>query len=111
AFAGTELVGSASDPWLYLEEISSDDNVQTVDVMYPAMPAFLYMNRELVRGLVAPIMAYAESGRWPQAFAPHDLGSLYPNGDGHDDGGGENMPVEETANMLIMVDAYLRNTT
>ena len=111
AFAGTELVGTTSDPWLYLEEISSDDNVQTVDVMYPAMPAFLYMNPELVRYMIAPIMTYAESGHWPQTFAPHDLGSLYPNGDGHNDGGGENMPVEETANMLIMADAYMRATT
>ena len=63
AFAGTELVGTTSDPWL--EEISSDDNVQTVDVLYPAMPAFLYMNPELVRYMIAPIMTYAESGNWP----------------------------------------------
>ena len=111
AFAGTELVGTTSDPWLYLEEISSDDNVQTVDVMYPSMPAFLYTNPELVRYMIQPIIAYAESGQWPEMFAPHDIGSTYPNGGGHNDGGGENMPVEETANMLIMADAYMRHTT
>jgi hypothetical protein len=109
AFAGTELTNTTSDPYLFLEEISSDDNVSTVDVLYPAMPAFLYMNPELVRYLIAPVIFYSESGQWPQLFAPHDLGSTYPNATGHNDGGGENMPVEETANMLIMADAYMQH--
>lgn len=108
AFAATELTNTTSDPYLFLEEISSDDNVQTVDVMYPAMPVFLYLNPELVRYLLAPVIFYAESGQWPQLFAPHDLGSTYPNATGHNDGGGENMPVEESANMLIMADAYMQ---
>jgi hypothetical protein len=69
------------------------------------------MNPELVRYLIQPVIEYAESGHWPQPFAPHDLGATYPNATGHDDGGGENMPVEESANMLIMADAYLRATT
>ncbi|MBE7211823.1 MAG: DUF5127 domain-containing protein, partial [Gluconacetobacter diazotrophicus] len=111
AFAATELVGTTANPLLFLEEISSDDNVQTVDVMYPSMPAFLYMNPELVRYLLEPVLEYSESGYWPNTFSPHDLGSTYPNATGHDDGGGENMPVEETANMLIMADAYMQHTT
>jgi hypothetical protein len=41
-------------------------------------------------------------------YAEHDIGSSYPRADGHNDGGGENMPVEESANMLIMTAAYLR---
>ena len=109
AFAGTELTNTTSNPYLFLEEISSDDNVSTVDVLYPSMPAFLYLNPELVRYLIAPVIFYAESGQWPQLFAPHDLGSTYPNATGHNDGGGENMPVEETANMLIMADAYMQH--
>ncbi len=36
------------------------------------------------------------------------LGAEYPNANGHNDGGGENMPVEETANMLIMAAAYVQ---
>ena len=111
AFAGTELTGTTSNPYLFLEEISSSDNVSTVDVLYPSMPAFLYTNPELVRYLIAPVVFYAESGQWPELFAPHDLGSTYPNATGHNDGGGENMPVEETANMLIMADAYMQHTT
>ena len=110
AFAGTELTGTIGNPYLFLEEISSSDNVSTVDVLYPSMPAFLYTDPELVRYLLAPVIAYSESGLWPELFAPHDLGATYPNATGHNDGGGENMPVEESANMLIMADAYMQHT-
>ena len=111
AFAATELTGTTKNPYMFLEEISSDDNVQTVDVMYPAMPAFLYSNPELVRYLIEPVIDYASSGQWPELYSPHDLGATYPNATGHNDGGGENMPVEETANMLIMADAYMQRVS
>ena len=111
AFAATELTGTTKNPYMFLEEISSDDNVQTVDVMYPAMPAFLYSNPELVRDLIEPVIDYASSGQWPELYSPHDLGATYPNATGHNDGGGENMPVEETANMLIMADAYMQRVS
>ena len=109
AFAGTELTNATNDPYMFIEEISSDDNVQSVDLIYPAMPVFLYLNPKLLRYLVAPIIAYTESGKWPEAFAPHDLGTRYPNAAGHNKGGGENMPVEATAGMLIMADAYMQH--
>jgi hypothetical protein len=106
AFGGTELVGTTAQPWLMLKEISSDGNVSTVDVLYPASPVFLYTNPLLLKLLLDPLLAYAESGHWPQVYAEHDLGAAYPVAAGHDDGGGENMPIEETANMLIMMAAY-----
>lgn len=107
AFGGVELVGTLSQPWLFLKEISSDGNVSTVDVIYPSMPVFYYTNSYLLSLLLAPVLAYTESGHWPQTYCVHDLGSSYPNASGHNDGGGENMPVEETANMLLMAGAYL----
>jgi len=122
AFAGTELldptkISSAlspapadGDPWLFMKEISSSGNVSTIDVVYPAFPAFLYTNPELVRLLIDPLIYYPESGKWPLVYAEHDIGGSYPNASGHNDGGGENMPVEETANLLIMADAYMRYT-
>jgi hypothetical protein len=107
AFGGTEFInGPGNTPWLLLKEISSDGNVSTVDVIYPAFPIFLYANPDLVRLLLTPILTYCESGQWPHTYCVHDLGSAYPNASGHNDGGGENMPVEETANMLIMGAAY-----
>ena len=111
AFAATELANTIDNPYMFLEEISSDDNVQTVDVLFPSSPVFLYTNPELLRYLLEPVIHYAESGQWPQLFSPHDLGATYPNATGHNDGGGENMPVEETANMLIMADAYMQHVS
>jgi Domain of unknown function (DUF5127)/Domain of unknown function (DUF4965)/Domain of unknown function (DUF1793)/Domain of unknown function (DUF4964) len=109
AYGGTELVaGPDGQPWAFLKEISSDGNVSTVDVLYPASPVWVYADPGYLALLLTPLLAYAESGNWPEQFAPHDLGSAYPVAGGHNDGGGENMPVEESGNMLIMAAAYVQ---
>ncbi|MEY9938930.1 DUF5127 domain-containing protein [Streptacidiphilus sp. MAP5-3] len=107
AYAGTELVSRNGTPWAFLKEISSDGNVSTVDVTYPALPVFCYLDPQYLGLLLAPLLEYPEHGGWPKTFAEHDLGSHYPNADGHNDGNEEDMPVEESANMLIMTAAYL----
>ena len=108
AFGGTELVGTPDKPWLMLKEISSDGNVSTVDVVYPASPAFLYTSPLLLSLMLEPLLAYAETGGWPKKFAEHDLGSSYPNASGHNDGNEDDMPIEESADMLLMMAAYAR---
>jgi hypothetical protein len=105
-FGGTELVNRGGVPWAFLKEISSDGNVSTVDVIYPASPAYLYLSPDYLRMLLAPLLFLAESGGWNQAFAEHDIGAGYPVADGHLSGQ-EDMPVEESANMLIMTAALL----
>ncbi|MEV6609393.1 DUF5127 domain-containing protein [Kutzneria sp. NPDC051319] len=102
AYAGTELVVRDGRPWAFLKEISSDGNVSTIDVLYPAMPVFAYLDPQYLSLLLEPVLDYAETGGWPKNFAEHDLGSSYPNAGGHNDGNEEDMPVEESANMLIM---------
>lgn len=102
AVAGTELVNRGGTPWAMLKEISSDGNVSTVDVIYPAFPAFLYLAPNYLQLLLEPVLEYAEHGGWPGEFAEHDIGSSYPNAAGHNDGKEEDMPVEESANMLLM---------
>lgn len=109
AYGGTELVAGDGVPWAFLKEISSDGNVSTVDVTYPAMPAFLATDPAYLGMLLAPLLDYAEHGGWPKEYAEHDLGSSYPVAAGHNDGREEDMPVEESANMLIMTAAYLRD--
>jgi hypothetical protein len=108
AVAGTELADRGGSPWAFLKEISSDGNMSTVDVTYPAFPAYLYLSPTYLRLLLEPLLDYAEHGGWPKEFAEHDLGSGYPNATGHNDGNEEDMPVEESANMLIMAAALLQ---
>jgi len=109
AYGGTELVaGPGGQPWAFLKEISSDGNVSTVDVLYPASPAWIYADPGYLALLLEPLLAYAETGGWPGTFAEHDLGSAYPVAAGHNNGQEEDMPVEESGNMLIMAAAYLR---
>jgi hypothetical protein len=52
-FAGLPTLTSDNDTdtfesLMFLKEISADGNVSTVDVMYPAMPFFLYANPDLL---------------------------------------------------------------
>jgi hypothetical protein len=109
AYGGTELVVSpAGQPWAFLKELSSSGNVSTVDVIYPASPAWLYADPGYLGMLIEPLLSYAETGGWPKTYAEHDLGSAYPNATGHNNGVEENMPVEECGNLLIMAAAYLK---
>jgi hypothetical protein len=111
AYGGTELVaGPGGSAWAFLKEISSDGNVSTVDVVYPAFPAWIYADPGYLGLLLEPLLAYAETGGWPETFAEHDLGSAYPVASGHNNGQEEDMPVEESGNMLIMTAAYLRQS-
>jgi hypothetical protein len=107
AYGGTELVGTTAKPWMMLKEISSDGNVSTVDVVYPASPVFLYTNPTYLKLLLDPLLDYAETGGWPKDFAEHDIGSSYPNAAGHNDGKEEDMPIEESADMLLMMAGYV----
>lgn len=91
----------------FSKENSSNGCMNTTDVIFPASPFFLYYNPKLLLAQVVPLMLYAESARWPWAFAPHDMGQ-YPLANGQVYGGGEStdenqMPVEETANILLML--------
>lgn len=74
AFAATQLVGTTNTYYLFLKEISSDGDVQTVDVIFPTMPIFLYFNPDLLRRLLDPIYIYTEAGIFGEQYALHDLG-------------------------------------
>ncbi|KAH3912897.1 hypothetical protein HBH56_108920 [Parastagonospora nodorum] len=106
AFAAAQLVGTKDKHYLFLKEISSNGNMQTIDVIYPATPIFYYTNPELVKLMLDPHFINQESGHYPNKSAMHDLGTHYPNATGHDDGQDESMPVEECGNNMIMMLAY-----
>lgn len=91
-------------------EISSDGNVNTVDVIFPAWPILSYTNPALGKYLLKGLFEYQASGQYPNKWSVHDLGGSYPKAIGHNDGKDEAMPVEECGNMLIMTLNYAQKT-
>ncbi|KAL4820896.1 hypothetical protein BDW67DRAFT_73916 [Aspergillus spinulosporus] len=98
----TTFSGTPEDPILFLKEISSNGNFQTIDVIFPSFPFFLYTNPRWLAYLLEPLIEHMLSGQYPNKYAMHDLGTHFPNATGHPDGKDEYMPVEECGNILIM---------
>ncbi|KAJ7276535.1 DUF1793-domain-containing protein [Mycena haematopus] len=101
---------NTSDIIMFMKEISSDGNVNTVDVIFPAWSIFLYTNPALGKYLLEGLFRYQASGQYPNKWSVHDLGSSYPKALGHNDGADEAMPVEESGNMVIMALSYAQKS-
>lgn len=105
AFGAGELVGTPANPYIFVKEISSDGDTNTVDVLFPMHPILLYTNPQLLNFVLKPLYENQESGHYPNAYSMHDLGQ-FPNATGYPAGNDEEMPVEECGNMIIMTLAY-----
>ncbi|KAK8057109.1 glutaminase [Apiospora saccharicola] len=85
----TSSTTGEGEPFMFMKEISSDGNVNTLDVMFPATPFFLYANPEILKYALEPIFQFQESGFYPNQWAMHDLG-------------------EESGNLILMSFAYYK---
>lgn len=122
-YGGTELaVGPAGQPWLLGKEISSGGFVNTVDIFDQAYLVWLWMDPGRIPLFMEPILDWTASPSWQNPsnwagiasfedsgtrYCVHDLG-VYPVASGRLPGDGEQMPIEESAGMLIMAASYAR---
>ena len=98
--------------FFFSKENFSNACMGTVDVNYKSAPIFLYLNPDLMKGMLDPIFDYCRSDAWRFPFPAHDIG-LYPKANGqvyrnfHVPGEKEvaQMPVEECGNMLTLTTA------
>jgi len=94
------------------QEISTNGDMQTMDVIYPSSPLFLHYNPELLKLLLIPVLDFANNGTstpFSSPFSPHQIGT-YPIADATTKSQ-EPMPMENTGNMFLMLAGIVQRSS
>jgi len=110
-FAATKLTWNpdAKKPEMFLKEISTNGDMQTADVIFPASPLFLYANPTLLQMLLDPLLRFANNETWnpyTDPYSPHQIGVFPVAND--TTAVQEEMPMENTGNLFMMMLAILQ---
>lgn len=65
----------ASNPYVFLKEISTNGDVNTVDVVYPTSTILGVISPDWIKYLLEPVAIFSESEAWTADYVVHDLGS------------------------------------
>ncbi|KAJ3568846.1 hypothetical protein NP233_g5446 [Leucocoprinus birnbaumii] len=102
-FTVTRAQNGALDPTprIFMKDMGVSTRTNPVDVLYGALPAFLYFNATLVRDLLEPLLELQTSS----PYAAPDLGSTYPTvfantSDTH------TLAIDATGSMLVIAYAH-----
>lgn len=66
---------NTSNPYTFLKEISTDGDVNTVDVVYPTSTILGVMSPDWIKYLLEPVAVFSNSAAWTAEYVVHDLGS------------------------------------
>ncbi|PAV15277.1 hypothetical protein PNOK_0903800 [Pyrrhoderma noxium] len=78
--------------------------INAVDVIYAAMPIYLYLNPDIIGYLLSPLLDAQSSSLYFNNYAAIDLGGPFPNATGNIRGHSEG--IEQSANMIILTLAH-----
>lgn len=93
----------------FIKEISSDGNINTVDVIYATFPILYMLSPDYIKLLIGPVFEYMGTSAYTKDYAVHEIGKHYPNATGHP-ATGEEMPIEESGNVILLTYAYQKAT-
>lgn len=57
--------------------LKSSQNMNTVDVIFPTWPLYLYTNPDLGKYLLNVLLEYQASGQYPNDYSIHDVGEYF----------------------------------
>ncbi|CAA7266367.1 unnamed protein product [Cyclocybe aegerita] len=98
-----------SDVKVFMKDLGNSRRINPIEVLFAALPAFLYFNATLVRYLLDPLLDCSISSNPVNGYAPADIGSTYPNVNGIL-GDQYSFGLDTSATMLTMILAHAQKS-